>query len=360
MTVTPDYWEKAKTHLSKRDKIMKKIILSYTSEGLQRKHDAFITLARSITGQQISVKAASTIWGRMESELGDISTATIIGVNDSRLRDCGYSRQKISYLKHIAENFANGTISSEILMAKTEEEALKELIKLKGIGKWTAEMFLIFHMMKPDVFPIDDIGVQKAIRMHYIEQLPPGGGAGKTSVVPWGGNQYASYGKTLAQKMRTKPTDAEAKLWKYIKSKQLLGYKFRRQQPIGPFIVDFVCMELGLVVELDGGQHNEKSKKEYDQERTAFLEKSGFKVKRFWNNDVLKHTEEVIETIYNECKKMATRTPPHGSLRSPAPPPGGSSMTKEEMLKLAENWRPYRTVATWYLWRSLDPMPVEY
>ena len=236
MTVTPEYWEKAKKHLSKRDKIMKKIIASYNvSEGLERKHDAFITLARSITGQQISVKAADTIWNRMENAVGEVSPARILKIEEQILRESGYSKQKISYLKNIAENFANGKISSEILMAKTEEEALKELIKLKGIGKWTAEMFLIFHLQKPDIFPIDDIGVQKAIKLHYSPML-------------------SSSGLTRGS-------------------------------------IDIKKMDPRLKAEND--------KKD-------------------------------------------------------------SEITKQKMLILAETWRPYRTVATWYLWRSLDPIPVQY
>ena len=92
-------------------------------------------------------------------------------------------------------------------------------------------------------------------------------------------------------------TDAERFLWKYIRKRQLGGHKFRRQHPIGNYIVDFVCLKKNLIIELDGGQHLNNI--EYDTIRTQYLKLKGFKVVRFWNNQVFNETEGVLETIYN-------------------------------------------------------------
>jgi len=97
--------------------------------------------------------------------------------------------------------------------------------------------------------------------------------------------------------MRTGQTDAEAKLWLHLRGKRFSGYKFKRQQPIGPFIVDFVCLRQRLIIEADGGQHTDAA--EYDQSRTAWLEAQGFRVLRFWNNDILQRTDDVLDSILN-------------------------------------------------------------
>jgi adenine-specific DNA-methyltransferase len=104
--------------------------------------------------------------------------------------------------------------------------------------------------------------------------------------------------KTRARELRKNPTDAEKALWKHLRLRQLGGYKFRRQQPLGPYIVDFVCSEKRLIVELDGGQHAEQVA--YDEARTAWLEAQGFRILRFWNNDVLKEIDAVKEVIAKE------------------------------------------------------------
>ena len=100
-----------------------------------------------------------------------------------------------------------------------------------------------------------------------------------------------------AKRMRTAQTDAEAKLWLHLRGKRFSGYKFRRQQPIGPYIVDFVCLKCRLIVEADGGQHTDAA--EYDRSRTAWLESQGFHVLRFWNNDILQRSEDVLDSILN-------------------------------------------------------------
>ncbi len=107
--------------------------------------------------------------------------------------------------------------------------------------------------------------------------------------------------KTKARELRNNPTEAERTLWKHLRLRQLDGYKFRRQQPLGPYIVDFVCFEKRLVIELDGGQHSEQAA--YDSERTAWLRRQGFVILRFWDDQVFKETEAVKECIFEAlCK----------------------------------------------------------
>ena len=116
-----------------------------------------------------------------------------------------------------------------------------------------------------------------------------------------------------ARNMRQQPTEAEARLWHFLRAKQLFGLKFRRQQPCQNYIVDFICHEIKLIVELDGGQHNEADKLDYDQQRTENLELEGYQVLRFWNNDVLANIEAVLETIRLACLHNLTLplTPSH-------------------------------------------------
>ena len=132
--------------------------------------------------------------------------------------------------------------------------------------------------------------------------LPLKGGGGKHS------HKYNRYAKEKSAILRKNMTDAENKLWYYIRKEQINGLKFRRQQPIGPYIADFVCQSLKLVIELDGGQHNEENYQEYDSERTVYLEKAGYKVLRFWNNEIFENIEGVTEKISN----FANSLPPRG------------------------------------------------
>jgi very-short-patch-repair endonuclease len=135
---------------------------------------------------------------------------------------------------------------------------------------------------------------------------------------------YPGHQKTRARKLRSDITDAEKKLWEHFRDRQLCGAKFRRQHPIGPFITDFCCMERGLVVEIDGGQH--ASQVEADQQRTVFIEKQGYRIMRFWNNDVLTNLAGVLERISEELKR------PH-----PCPLPKGEG---RESAKVANSARP--------------------
>lgn len=165
--MTPDYWAKAKAHLSKRDKTLRKIISDYHGETMTVRGDAFYTLARSIIGQQISVKAADSVWRKFETQLGNVTPKSALGTTETILRECGLSAQKIRYLHGLAEHFITNEDGVKNWADLSDGEILKELTALPGIGRWTAEMFMIFHLARPDILPLADIGLQKAIFRHY-------------------------------------------------------------------------------------------------------------------------------------------------------------------------------------------------
>lgn len=162
MTIyTPAYWPEAKEALSQADPVMAGIIAQYQGETLVSRGDAFHTLARSIVGQQISVKAADAVWARVEPKVQSLA------FSEESLQNCGLSRQKIIYLKSLAEFFHRESITCGYWEGMSDEEVIRHLTQVKGIGRWSAEMFLIFHLLRPDVFPVDDIGLQKAIVKNY-------------------------------------------------------------------------------------------------------------------------------------------------------------------------------------------------
>lgn len=174
MAHTPHYWEQAKATLSQADAVLSGIIARYEGEGLTTRGDAFETLARSIVGQQISVKAADSVWQKFEAACatrkgGKVTPRQLLAMSEESLRSCGLSRQKITYLGEIALFFDRNKVKSGFFDTMSDAEVIAALTTIKGIGRWTAEMFLIFHLLRPDVFPIDDIGLQKGLLLHYSE-----------------------------------------------------------------------------------------------------------------------------------------------------------------------------------------------
>jgi len=165
--MTPEYWEEACTHLSKRCRVMKQLIKSYPEASLRTRGNPFQTLARAIVGQQISVKAAQSVWNKTELVVGKMTPENLLNATDEQLRAAGLSRQKILYLRDLATHFASGKIKPRRWHTMTDDAVMAELIEVKGIGRWTAEMFLIFYLMRPNVWPIDDIGLIRAIEKHY-------------------------------------------------------------------------------------------------------------------------------------------------------------------------------------------------
>ena len=165
----PEYWPDACTHLSKQCKVMKKLIRNYPEAQLRTRGDPFQTLARAIVGQQISVKAAQSVWNKTVGVVGRITPKNMLAVTPEMLRSAGNSRQKIAYMQDLAAHFAEGRIKPRRWHAMEDEEVIGELVEVKGIGRWTAEMFLIFYLMRPNVFPVDDIGLIRAIEKHFHE-----------------------------------------------------------------------------------------------------------------------------------------------------------------------------------------------
>lgn len=168
---TPDYWQVATKHLGKVDPVLGDIIKRYKGETLASRGSAYFSLARAIVGQQISVKAADSVWRKLEAGLGgEVLPERVLAANTPTLRSFGLSGQKVVYLQELSQFFAtSGRIHWH---KKPDEEVIADLIAIKGIGKWSAEMFLIFHLMRPDVFPIADLGLRKAIERHYGKGKP--------------------------------------------------------------------------------------------------------------------------------------------------------------------------------------------
>ncbi len=161
----PDYWETAKKELSDNDIILSRIINKFDDLELISRGDIFFTLIRSIIGQQISVKAASTVWSRFTEKVGEITPKNILSVDFEDLRSCGLSQKKTEYVIGISESWHEYSLLDWNKM--DDEEVIEKLIKLRGVGKWTAEMILIFTLLRPDVFPIGDIGMIRGIEKSY-------------------------------------------------------------------------------------------------------------------------------------------------------------------------------------------------
>lgn len=165
---TPKYWGEAKAALSRRDKVLRRIINVHPDARLRTRGDAFQTLARSIVGQQISVKAAQSVWDRFAKSCGArVTPESVIGHPEEALRACGLSRGKAAYLKDLASHFHTGAINPRRWARMGDENVIEDLTRVKGIGRWTVEMFLIFHLMRPDVLPVGDLGLQRAMENLY-------------------------------------------------------------------------------------------------------------------------------------------------------------------------------------------------
>ncbi len=165
--MTPAKWRQAVSTLSRQDAVLKRLIKSHDAGRLRRRSDPFVALSRSIIGQQLSVKAAQSIWLRLVDMAGTIEPETIAASGISRLRECGLSANKAAYVIELATHFRDGTVVPAKWRRLADDEVVLELTRLRGIGRWTAEMFLIFHLLRPNVLPLDDAGLQRAMRLHY-------------------------------------------------------------------------------------------------------------------------------------------------------------------------------------------------
>ncbi|KND56479.1 DNA-3-methyladenine glycosylase II [Candidatus Paraburkholderia kirkii] len=170
--VRPDYWDRACADLMKRDRILKKLIPKFGEIHLVNLGDPFSTLARSVAGQQISVKAAQAIWERVKGACPDIHPAQFIGLGHEKLQACGLSRRKAEYILDLAQHFESGVLHVDAWTSMDDEAVIAELTQIRGIGRWTAEMFLIFNLSRPDVLPLDDLGLIQAISVNYFSGEP--------------------------------------------------------------------------------------------------------------------------------------------------------------------------------------------
>jgi DNA-3-methyladenine glycosylase II len=165
--VKPRYWNEATRELARRDAVMKKLIAQYKGYVMGSRGDAFQTLARAIVGQQISVKAAQSVWERFAATHEAVTPAVVSRSSVEHLRGCGLSGQKSNYILDLASRFDNGSLQPARWKRMPDEELTAELMRVKGIGRWTAEMFLIFNLARPDIYPVGDLGLQKAVALHY-------------------------------------------------------------------------------------------------------------------------------------------------------------------------------------------------
>jgi len=165
---TPDYWAEACKHLARKDRVMKRLIPQFGDARLESRGDAFVTLARSIVGQQISVKAAQTVWDRFAALPAKIQPKHVLKLKVDDMRAAGLSARKVEYLVDLALHFDSGALHVADWQGMDDEAIITELVAIRGIGRWTAEMFLIFHLMRPNVLPLDDIGLLNGISRNYF------------------------------------------------------------------------------------------------------------------------------------------------------------------------------------------------
>jgi len=170
----PTYWQQASSDLAQGDPVLGRLVERFAGTALVSRGEPFVTLVRSIVGQQISVKAADSVWARLLAALPALAPRAVLGCGAEVLRGCGLSARKVEYVIDLARRFDNGQIHAERWSEMDDAEIVAELTAVRGIGVWTAEMFLIFNQLRPDVFPLDDIGLQKAVAVHYCAGERPG------------------------------------------------------------------------------------------------------------------------------------------------------------------------------------------
>ena len=174
MSKPPKYWYNAKKILSKKDPVLKKIIRKFNIGYLKTRNNPFFSICRTIVGQQISTKAADSIWIKFENKCKKkISPRTVLKLSRSTLRSVGLSKQKIGYLKNVALSFRNKSFNIKELKKMNDNLAIEYITQLKGLGVWSAQMFLMFNLNRPDIFPTKDIGLIRAISKNYNTSYPP-------------------------------------------------------------------------------------------------------------------------------------------------------------------------------------------
>mgnify|MGYP001315448577 FL=1 len=175
MSKTPNYWSKAKKYLMRKDKLMKKLIKKYSDNNLTTRKDVFFSLCKSIIGQQISVAAANSVFSKFKLACkGKINPKNVNLLKTSNLKKCGLSRQKAKGIKELSKKFLNKSFNPKLINNMSDEQAIEYLSSLRQIGKWSAEMILLFTYNRPNIWPIQDIGLLRAISNNYKKKyLPP-------------------------------------------------------------------------------------------------------------------------------------------------------------------------------------------
>jgi DNA-3-methyladenine glycosylase II len=188
--VVPEYWDEARKYLTRKDRVLKRLIPQFGNACLQSRGDAFTTLARSIVGQQISVKAAQTVWDRFAGLPKRMTPPSVLKLKVDDMRAAGLSARKIEYLVDLALHFDSGAVHVESWRDMQDEDIISELVGIRGIGRWTAEMFLIFHLMRPNVLPLDDVGLITGISKNYFSGDPVSRSDAREVAAAW--NPYCS------------------------------------------------------------------------------------------------------------------------------------------------------------------------
>ena len=175
MSKSPVYWNKAKRYLSKKDSIMRNLINKYSDSNLTSRKDVFFSLCKSIIGQQISVAAANSVFIKFKKKCGNkINAKTVSNLSFSQLKSCGLSRQKVLGIKSLAKQTLNKSFNPKLIIKMNDEDAINYLSDLKQIGRWSAEMILLFTYNRSNIWPIQDIGLLRALSKNYKKKyLPP-------------------------------------------------------------------------------------------------------------------------------------------------------------------------------------------
>ena len=174
MSKPPKYWARAKRILSKKDKVMKKLINDYQDGSLVTRNDVFFSLCKSIIGQQISVAAANSVFLRFKKKCKNkINAKTVSNLSFSSLKSCGLSKQKVTGIKDLAKRTLNKTFKPKLIKKMTDEEAIEYLSNLRQIGRWSAEMILLFTFNRSNIWPLQDVGLLRAISNNYNQKYFP-------------------------------------------------------------------------------------------------------------------------------------------------------------------------------------------
>lgn len=172
VALAPEYWAEACKHLMKRDRVMKRLIPELGDVALSQRGDAFTTLARSIVGQQVSVTSAQKVWDAFAALPQAMTPANVLKLKVDDMRSAGLSARKVDYLVDLALHFDSGRLHVKDWGAMDDDAITRELVAIRGISRWTADMFLIFHLARPNVLPLDDASLISGISQHYFSGDP--------------------------------------------------------------------------------------------------------------------------------------------------------------------------------------------